>query len=164
MLTGIAVVTYLANCFIRFGFFDAYQVSAQIAVSVGYAVFIAYAMIALNVMIFSVKKVDLDIIRGGISIYFLFGIFFVMVYNIIHVIDPSSFEPQLAENASFSSLLYFSFTTLTTLGYGDLVPTRDFARILCSLEAIGGQLFLAVFVARLVGLHLAYKTGSRKDD
>jgi voltage-gated potassium channel Kch len=50
--------------------------------------------------------------------------------------------------------MYFSYTTLTTLGYGDIVPVSQIARTLATLEAITGQLYLAVLVARLVGLHI----------
>jgi len=51
-------------------------------------------------------------------------------------------------------LLYFSVVTLTTLGYGDIAPAVPAARMLCSLEAVIGQLFVAVFIARLVSLHI----------
>jgi hypothetical protein len=58
-------------------------------------------------------------------------------------------------------VLYFSFVTLTTLGYGDVVPTSPVTRTLASLEAITGQLYLTVLVARLVGLHIAESLGQR---
>ncbi len=54
-----------------------------------------------------------------------------------------------------ASLFYFSFTTLTTLGYGDILPKGRFVMMIASFEAITGQIYLAVFVARLVGLHIA---------
>jgi hypothetical protein len=52
-------------------------------------------------------------------------------------------------------MLYFSFVTLTTLGYGDIVPVGNMARTFCWLEAVVGQMYIAVLVARLVGLHIA---------
>ena len=55
-----------------------------------------------------------------------------------------------------TTALYFSFATLTTLGYGDILPTSPISRMLASMEAITGQLYLAVLVARLVGMHLVY--------
>jgi hypothetical protein len=54
-----------------------------------------------------------------------------------------------------ASLFYFSFTTLTTLGYGDITPAGKFAQVLANMEAIAGQVYLAIFIARLVGLHIA---------
>jgi voltage-gated potassium channel Kch len=64
---------------------------------------------------------------------------------------------------SDSSVLYFSYVTLTTLGYGDISPVKDPARTLAFLEAVTGQLYLVVLVARLVGLHIAHKTVQRMD-
>jgi hypothetical protein len=58
-------------------------------------------------------------------------------------------------------MLYFSFVTLTTLGYGDIVPVSGAAKMLASGEALFGQIYLAVFIARLVALHVA---GARDDD
>ncbi len=61
--------------------------------------------------------------------------------------------------ARFAASLSFSFVTLTTLGYGEITPATTPARMLCSVEAIAGQLYLAVLVARLVGLHIATQSG-----
>ena len=66
-------------------------------------------------------------------------------------ISPGSFAP--AGNFSRMSAIYFSFVTLATLGYGDIVPRSDVARGLAIVEGVGGQLFLAVLVARLVSLY-----------
>jgi voltage-gated potassium channel Kch len=59
-------------------------------------------------------------------------------------------------------VLYFSFTTLTTLGYGDIVPVSPIARALTSTEAITGPIYLAVLVVRLVGLNIAESMGQRQ--
>ena len=68
--------------------------------------------------------------------------------------DPSAIS-FINENANTSDVIYFSFTTLTTLGYGDNLPVNNYARNLTILESALGQIFLTVLVARLVGLHLA---------
>ena len=57
--------------------------------------------------------------------------------------------------------MYFSFITLTTLGYGDVVPVQGFARSLSGAEAVTGQLYVAILIARLVGLHIAHSTRNR---
>jgi hypothetical protein len=69
---------------------------------------------------------------------------------------PYAFDTTEAYRASavLSDMLYFSFVTLTTLGYGDLFPRLHVARFLASAEAISGQLYLTILVARLVGLHI----------
>ena len=61
-------------------------------------------------------------------------------------------------------MFYFSFTTLTTLGFGDLVPLNHFARVLASLESIVGPVYLAIFIARLVGLHVIEELKTKQED
>ena len=74
-------------------------------------------------------------------------------------ISPGSFTSTSGGDLSF---VYFSFATLTTLGYGDVVPVNQAAGVLTNIEALAGQVFLAVFVARLVGLYIA--TESKKEN
>jgi hypothetical protein len=62
----------------------------------------------------------------------------------------------MAESGHPMYLIYFSFTTLATVGYGDIVPTNGVAMMLSNFESLVGQLFLTVFIARLIGLHLAH--------
>ncbi len=62
------------------------------------------------------------------------------------------------------ALRYFSFMTLTTVGYGDIVPRGATARTLASLEAVTGQIYLMVLVARLVGLHIVHAHSGRKEE
>ena len=114
--------------------------------------------------VFTSSSVDADIIFGSISIYLLLGAIFAEVYSIFLMIDPGAFnglismvdvDPSLGPNRS---MLYYSFTTLTTLGYGDISPVAPVCRTISNLEAIVGQLYLTVLVARLVGQHIALKT------
>jgi hypothetical protein len=79
------------------------------------------------------------------------GIFFGVLYRVLEQIKPGTFTAP----APFSqtTAVYFSFVTLATLGYGDIVPRGDIARGIAIIEGIGGQLFLAVLVARLVSLY-----------
>lgn len=97
------------------------------------------------------KKVDADTIKGGICVYLLLGITWMGIYRLVYEFDPYAFSVQFGATWEF---MYFSFTTLTTLGYGDITPVSSFAMMLTNLEAMAGQLFLAIFVARLVGLHI----------
>jgi voltage-gated potassium channel Kch len=62
------------------------------------------------------------------------------------------------EIQSLAFLLYFSLVTVTTLGYGDIAPAMPAARMLCSLEAVIGQLFVAVFIARMVAIHIGERS------
>jgi voltage-gated potassium channel Kch len=96
-------------------------------------------------------QVDAEHLYAALSAYLLAGIFFGVSYWVLEQIDPGTFNT----NGEFSrmSALYFSFVTLATLGYGDIVPRTDVARGLAIVEGVGGQLFLAVMVARLVSLY-----------
>ena len=65
-------------------------------------------------------------------------------------------------NSASGTMMYYSFVTLTTLGYGDIYPVRDGARIMAMLEATLGQLYLVILVARLVGLYTSQESERRK--
>jgi hypothetical protein len=91
-------------------------------------------------------------IVGGICIYLLIGILWTVLYGLVRTWNPDAIV--LREGAS---LFYFSFTTLTTLGYGDITPAVKLAQDLAIMEAITGQVYLAIFIARLVGLHIAHE-------
>lgn len=105
-------------------------------------------------------RVDLDKILGAVCIYILLGVTFAFLYATVHAVALTLGSTQAAispEPTGFlmGDYLYFSFCTLTTLGYGDLVPTGPFARLFASVEVMTGQLYLAILVARLVGLHIS---------
>jgi voltage-gated potassium channel len=97
----------------------------------------------------------------------LIGFAWAFGYGIIELINPGSFS-GLAEIDTdnhvgrIMQLRYFSFATLTTLGFGDILPRSPSARTLATLEAVTGQIYLAVLIARLVGLHIVH-AGSRDD-
>jgi voltage-gated potassium channel Kch len=97
------------------------------------------------------RYVDSEHLYAALSAYLLVGVFFGLFYWVIEQIAPSTF----AASGEFSrmSAIYFSFVTLATLGYGDIVPRTDVARGLAIVEGVGGQLFLAVLVARLISLY-----------
>ena len=117
------------------------------------SLFILAALFTLNRKIFLEKKVNADTIQGGISVFFLIGIFWGMLYSIVYVFDANAFSPSGETLTLFSSMFYFSFTTLTTLGYGDITPTIALTRTLANLEAVTGMMYPAIFIARLVGLY-----------
>ena len=104
------------------------------------------------------RHVTSEHLYAALSAYLLVGVFFGLFYWVIEQIVPGTFNA----GAGFSrmSAIYFSFVTLATLGYGDIVPRTDVARGLAILEGVGGQLFLAVLVARLLSM---YSTRARID-
>ena len=97
------------------------------------------------------KIIDAHIISGAISIYILIGVFWYLLYMFLIFIDPDSFLFNHHHTNKLSiDMLYFSFTTLTTLGYGDITPVSYTAKMWAMTEAMMGVLFLAVMISRLV--------------
>ena len=95
-------------------------------------------------------KITSEHIFAALSAYLLAGLFFGMTYWVLELAMPGSFAGP--SDFTRESAIYFSFVTLATLGYGDFLPKTDMMRGLVVFEVIGGQLFLAVMIARLVGL------------
>ena len=95
--------------------------------------------------------VALEHVYAALSAYLLAGLFFGLAYWALMQMSPGSFA---GVSHSLPDAIYFSFVTLATLGYGDIVPKGEIARGLAMVEGIGGQLFLAVMVARLVSLYV----------
>lgn len=131
-----------------------------------YAAFFAFAAIVITRNILSEQQVTFDVIIGGACVYMILGLVWANLFTLLAFIQPNAFggigvqAEILREQSSWFSadnadLIYFSFTTLSTLGYGDIVPSSHATRSLAALEAILGQLYLTVLVARLVGLHIA---------
>jgi len=121
-----------------------------------YIIFLGLTILIIVHRLFTEAEVTGNTIQGGISVYFLMGLFWAFCYQLMLNLDPTSI--QLPDQFyDYLELLYFSFTTLTTLGYGDIVPVSEFARNLTVLEAMLGQIFLTVFIARLVGLYIGRK-------
>jgi len=96
-------------------------------------------------------QVDAEHLYAALSAYLLAGIFFGLFYWALEQHGPGTFTAP--GDFSRMSAIYFSFVTLATLGYGDIVPRTDLVRGFAILEGVGGQLFLAVMVARLVSLY-----------
>jgi hypothetical protein len=94
-------------------------------------------------------------IQGAVAVYLLFGIAWAHAYQLITTHDPGSFLVQPGTPNTVSEWLYYSFVTLTTVGYGDIVPITRVTRVLSVGEALTGQLYLAVMLARLVALQVS---------
>jgi hypothetical protein len=97
-------------------------------------------------------------IEGAIAAYLLLGLAWTYAYKLVEYLNPGSFTGSISESGGFSSWTYFSFVTLATLGYGDISPVHPVARSLATAEAITGQLYLAILIARLVSQELYYRT------
>ena len=110
--------------------------------------------------VFFTGAIDLNKIIGAICIYLLMGLIWAVLYLFIAENVPDSFNGlvQAPWLENLATATYFSFVTITTLGYGDIVPIAPASRSLATLQAVVGQLYLTVIVARLVGLHVVEST------
>jgi hypothetical protein len=128
-------------------------------------VFLVFLTLVIMFAVFRDETVTFDTIFGAVCAYLLLGMTWGAAYALLVVISPDSLSvsPGLAHASGWGEpisaftpvLQYYSFTTLATLGYGDVSPLSPGARALSVMEGLAGQLYLAVLVARLVGIHTA---------
>jgi hypothetical protein len=117
--------------------------------------FYIFMIIVILNYLFKEKLITADMIIGAICVYLLLGMMWASMFSIIEILHPGSFNLPEGMASELSHFSYYSFVTLTTLGYGDITPLTPVARSLSLLEAITGQLYIAILIARLVGIHIA---------
>lgn len=111
-----------------------------------------------------VGDIDGNKIIGSLSLYILLGLIWAVIYLLLLVMDPTAFSGIDTTNwqQSFSRVAYYSFVTLTTLGYGDILPTNHVAEFFVYLEAIIGVFYIAIIVSSLISLRLSALENARK--
>jgi hypothetical protein len=117
---------------------------------------LAFAVITL-IQVFSPGAINVHRVLGAIAAYLLIGLVWSYAYFLADMIIPGSIHPTASTQevvAPMARYVYFSFTTLTTLGYGDIVPVHPIARTLAICEGLIGQLYPAVLIAGLLGMAL----------
>jgi len=118
---------------------------------------VLFALIAtsLIVFVFKVDAVTGDTIAGSICAYLLLGLAWAHVFALLHIFNPETLNLTVVPRGAsdLEPFIYFSFVTLTTLGYGDLTPGTAPAQFLAISEALTGQIYLVVLVARLVSVY-----------
>ena len=92
----------------------------------------------------------------------MIGFVWALLYGIVNTLDTNAFSQPLIQHNSYLRSIHFSFTTLTTLGYGDIVPLSEVAQVLTNLEAIVGQMYPSVLIAILIGGYLAQRPSQRR--
>jgi len=132
---------------------------------------LGYTVVVLLGFLFRVRRVTGNMISASLCAYLILGVLWANVFSLVAILQSDAFHFSFAEDAAGAMRfgteqtvlpLYYSFVTMTTLGYGDIVPISSAARMLASIAAIVGQFYLAVLVARLVGLHIA-QANQRKE-
>ncbi|WP_330203051.1 potassium channel family protein [Cyanobacterium sp. Dongsha4] len=152
---GIAIFAYLSSILSRLkmlNHIDAIEIFSDVLS----ALFMILSIVAIVLRILSETEINGDVIKGSICIYLMIGILWGIFYKILVNINANSFELSIFIDASPQyQLFYFSFTTLTTLGYGDISPLNSMGMMLSNIEALLGQLFPAIFISKLVSLSLS---------
>ena len=122
------------------------------------ALFFAYAVIIILQMVVRSTEVTRETIFAAIVAYLLIALMWAFLYMTLELVIPGSFaRPEASIRAEMMHFEYFSFVTITTLGYGDITPLTNRASALVLLEALIGQIYLVVLVAWLVGMHVSRK-------
>lgn len=134
-----------------------------ICFAVAWILFLGLAVSFILRLILTSRRITYDTISGAICGYLLFGVMCSFIYGLIEIFYPGSFREvgQIIEiqgtarhvRQEMMRFIYFSLVTLSTLGYGDIAPVSAPARAVASVEAISGQFYIAVLIARLVSLH-----------
>ncbi len=120
--------------------------------------------VVLGIAVFGPGRVTIHRILGAIAIYFNVAATWALAYRMIDAFSPGAFSSNHVGSSpghGIAGLIYFSFATLTTSGYGDIVPVQPFARSLANVEAVIGQLFPATLLARLITLELEHRREAR---
>jgi len=151
-----AFLSHWINWFLKIPLFHWVDVTAA-------AIFTAFATFTIVGNLFKHKKVTSDLILGAVCGYFLIGLMWAFVYAVIELIQPGSFTLGHSDELNMEGLIYFSFVTLCTVGYGDITPLTEQARALAILEAVMGQMYLAVNIAALVAIRISQNASRRSE-
>jgi hypothetical protein len=141
--------------------------AATVAASLATAAFVAYVLALLLAFVVRSAEITQNSVLAAICVYILLGVVWGFAYQVVDELDPAAFNVSLGPNAQTDSavsegaLRYFSMITLTTVGYGDIVPVSKEARALASLQALLAQIYLAAIVARIVGIEVANSVARR---
>jgi hypothetical protein len=121
--------------------------------------FFAFAIVQVSQFIFRATSVTKNVLLAAIVVYLLIALMWAFIYGLLEVLQPGSFNvPDGHILESKRLFLYFSFVTITTLGYGDITPLTEKATSFAILEAFVGQIYLVVVVAWLVGMFVSQKS------
>jgi hypothetical protein len=124
---------------------------------VGAIVFLIFIIVNILRFVLRARQVNAEVLCASISVYLMFGLVWAMGYRLVACTNPASFAYNAAAvgNQSMTgfSSFYFSFVTLSTLGYGDITPASPVARMLVVMESMTGTMYVAVLIARLVALY-----------
>ncbi len=173
-LLGIALVLLAANLVVGWlaHWITGDPAQREILRSLFGSLYVVYLIALLGRKLLRQEDASLDTVLGGINVYLLLAMAFMFLHIALEKHAPGSYQrggllladPANTAHGSLSTtMFYFSFTTLTTLGYGDVSPARPVAEFLCSAEAVIGQLYVAIFIGGLVALRVGGRRPASPD-
>lgn len=150
----------------------------QMGILIGYHLlgiaFLGFTAATILAFLFRAQRITVNMICASLCVYLLLGVLWAEIYSLLAVIEPDSFVFNFAQEEADRGMqfggersvfpLYYSLVTMTTLGYGDIVPASSAARMFAAVQALTGQIYLAVLVARLVGLHITQASNRENQD
>ena len=155
---GIAVLAFVLENAANFGWYSPKTTVFIVFIQSIYTLYLGIAVCLILRDILFRCEVTKDTIYGGICVYLLIGFVWALFYGIVMSLEPQAFSQVNIEAEFYDKLIYFSFTTLTTLGYGDIIPVTHVAKMLTNMEAIIGQLYPSILIAILVGGYTSQKS------
>lgn len=126
------------------------------------ALFFIHALVSIGAHLLTERKVTRDLIFAAVCAYLLLGLVWAYAYFFLEWVHPGSFKAAEPMEGDLWGFIYYSFVTLTSLGYGDIVAATQPARSLTIVEVVIGQMYLAILLGRLVGVYSAQLLGNGK--
>lgn len=133
--------------------------------SLFYIIFLVFITYVILSAVAKQRHITIDTLAGAICGYLLLGITWSAIYLLLATLDQHAFSNQISSEifrVRAQHYIYFSFVTLSTLGYGDIIALSPFAKTCSWLEAITGQIYLAVWISQLVSIHIVQLQHERK--
>jgi voltage-gated potassium channel len=127
----------------------------ELVTKILFVLFLIYVSINLLIVMIESKEVDSVVISSALSVYLLFGFCGALIIMFILYFQPDAFAININSATVFHQCLYFSFITITTTGYGDVLPLKPIAKTLAIFLALFGQLYLTVIIGILIGKYLS---------
>ncbi len=146
-LTGAITITVLLNSLYGWKETDYIQLGLMLTLFIGIT-------IRASRQVLLEGGIDANKIVGSVALFILLGLIWTVLYLLAIEVNPASLKgiDELPWGENFSQVAYFSFVTLTTLGYGDISPATRFTEVLVYFEAIAGVFYIAIFVAGLINI------------
>ena len=151
---GLAVPMF--GCIWSYNWFE--NINILVAGEIFGILFVGFTISCLIKFIFNEKEVTKEVIYAAVVVYLLLAIMWAFTYLILEFFYRGSFSYPASQTPDFYHFLYFSYVTITTLGYGDVLPLTQEASALAILEAVTGQMYLVVVVAWLVGMYVSRRS------